>query len=131
MSREGNIDMKFKTLMVIKAAVSFVVGIPMTLVPYKIVQLIGITLSQGGRFTARTYGAALLGYLMLCWFARNVEKSVARKAIIISLFVYDLVGFLAALYAQLKGVMNGLGWIVVCIYLFFTVAFGYFLIKDK
>jgi hypothetical protein len=123
--------MKFKTLMLIKAAVTFLFGIPMTLVPCKLVQLFGFTLTPGGRFPARGYGAAMLGYLMLCWFARNIEQSVARKAIIIALFVYDLFGFLVALYSQLKGVMNGLGWLVVFIYFFFTIAFGYFLIKDK
>lgn len=123
--------MKFKTLMLIKAAVTFIFGILMALVPCKLLPLFGVTLAQGGRFTARCYGAALLGFFMLCWFARNAEKSDTRKAIIISLFVYDLVGFIVALYSQLKGVMNGLGWLVVCIYLFFTVAFGYFLIRDK
>ena len=123
--------MKFKTLMVIKAAVAFIFGIPMAIVPCKLLPLFGVTLDQGGRFTARCYGAALIGFLMLCWFARNAEKSDTRKAIIISLFVYDLFGFLVALYSQLKGVMNGLGWLVVFIYFFFTIAFGYFLIKDK
>lgn len=123
--------MKYKTLMMIKAATAFIVGIPMTLVPCKFLPLFGITLAPGGRFPARGYGAAMLGYLMLCWFARNAEKSDTRKAIIISLFVYDLFGFLVAFYSQLKGVMNGLGWLVVFIYFFFTIAFGYFLIKDK
>jgi hypothetical protein len=123
--------MKFKTLMLIKAAVSFIVGIPMALVPCKLLPLVGITLAPGGRFAARAYGAAVIGYLMLCWFARNAEKSDTRRSIILALFAYNLLGFIAALYAQLKGVMNGLGWLVVCVYLFFAAAFGYFLIRDK
>jgi hypothetical protein len=128
---EGGNSVKFKTLMVIKAAVSFIFGIPMAIVPCKLLPIFGVTLAPGGRFTARCYGAALIGFVMLCWFARNAEKSDTRRAIIISLFVYDLVGFIVALYSQLKGVMNGLGWLVVCIYLFFTVTFCYFFIRDK
>ena len=123
--------MKFKTLMVIKAAVTFIFGILFVLVPCKLMPFFGITLGPGGRFAARAYGAAMLGYLFLCWFARNAEQSDTRKAIVMALFVYDLVGLIAALYAQLSGVMNPLGWFVVFIYLFFTVGFRYFLITKK
>jgi hypothetical protein len=123
--------MKFKPIMMIKAATALIVGIPMTVVPCKFLPIFGITLAPGGRFAARGYGAAMLGFLMLCWFARNAEKSDTRKAIIISLFTYNLLASLTALYTQLRGVMNGLGWLIVCIYLFFAAVFGYLLLREK
>jgi len=112
--------------MVIKAIVCLVFGILLVLVPGPLLSLYGITVGAGGIFMARVYGASLLGNLMLSWFARNAADSEARRAIILDLFVYDAVGFVVALLAQLSGLMNPLGWALVVIYLFFTLGFGYF-----
>jgi hypothetical protein len=121
--------MSFKNLMVIKALVCFSFGILMLAVPYQLLSVFGASLSDGGMFTAREYGAALLGNLFLCWFAKNSGESDARKAIIIALFVYDLIGFVATTLTVIAGVLNPLGWFVVFIYLFFTIGFGYYLAK--
>ncbi|MFQ6002048.1 MAG: hypothetical protein ACE5LG_10365 [Anaerolineae bacterium] len=120
--------MKFSNLMVIKAIVCLVFGILLVLVPAILLSLYGITLGPGGIFMARLYGASLVGNLMLSWFARNAADSEARQAIVLDLFVYDAIGFVVALLAQLSGLMNPLGWSIVVIYLFFTLGFGYFLI---
>ena len=117
--------------MVIKAIVAFLFGVPMVLAPGWLFSYFGVTLGAGGAMPARAYGSAMLGYLMLCWFAKNAEQSDARKAMIMALFVYDFVGLISALYAQLTGVMNPLGWFIVFIYFFFTVGFGYFLVSEK
>ena len=121
--------MSFKSLMVIKALVCLTFGILMLAVPDKLLSIFGATLSDGGMFTAREYGAALFGNLFLSWFAKNAGESDARKAIIIALFVYDLIGFVATTITVIAGVLNPLGWFVVFVYLFFTIGFGYFLVK--
>jgi hypothetical protein len=120
--------MKFKTLMVIKAVVCLVFGIPLVVLPGALLSFLGTTIGPGGTFTAREYGAALFGNLMLTWHARNAGESDARSAIILALFVYDAIGFVVSLLAQLSGVLNPLGWFIVVVYLFFTLGFGYFLI---
>ena len=121
--------MSFKNLMVIKALVCLTFGILMLAVPYQLLSIFGATLSDGGMFTAREYGAALFGNLFLSWFAKNSGESDARKAIIIALFVYDLIGFVATTITVIGGVLNPLGWFIVFVYLFFTVGFGYFLVN--
>ena len=121
--------MKFKNLMVIKAIVCLAFGILMLIIPDKLLSLFGATLSDGGIFTAREYGAALFGNLFLCWFAKNAAESDARRAIILALFVYDLIGFVVTVIAIVSGVLNPLGWLIVFVYLFFTVGFGYFLVN--
>jgi len=45
--------------------------------------------------------------------------------------VYDAVALVAMTIMQLQGAMNTLGWGIVLIYLFFTVGFGYLLIKER
>lgn len=123
--------MKFKSLMISKAIVCLGFGPLLLLVPAQLLNLLGSSYGPGAALTAREYGAALIGNLMLTWFARNIEKSVARKAIILHLFVYDAIALIVTLSIQLSGGLNILGWGIVFVYLFFTVGFGYFLVQDN
>jgi len=121
--------MSFKNLMIIKAAVCLVFGILLLAIPDMLLSIFGATLSAGGMFTAREYGSSLFGNLFLCWFARNSEESDARRAIILALFVYDLIAFVMTSITVISGILNPLGWLIVLVYLFFTLGFGYFLVK--
>jgi hypothetical protein len=123
--------MKFKSLMVIKAFVCLGFGPLLLFVPAQLLTLLGTTYGPGAALTAREYGAALMGNLMLTWFARKAEKSVARKAIILHLFVYDAIALIFTLFIQLTGGLNILGWGIVFIYLFFTAGFGNLLIQES
>ncbi len=120
--------MKFKTLMMIKAGVALILGIPILLVPDFSYSIFGATLGPGGIFAAREYGASMMGILMITWFARNTPASDARRAITLGLCLYDAVGLVISLIALGSGQLNPLGWLAVLIYLFFTVGFGYFLV---
>ena len=123
--------MKFTTLMIIKAVVCLVLGVPILLAPEFLYSLFGASLNVGGAFAAREYGASLIGNLMLTWFAKYADDSDARRAIILDLCIYDIIGFIVTLLAQLSGVLGPLGWLAVLIYLFFAVAFGYLLLPRK
>ena len=121
--------MNFKNLMIIKTLVCLAFGILLLAIPDRLLSIFGATLSAGGMFTAREYGAALFGNLFLCWFAKSATESDARRAIIIALFVYDLIGFIVTAITVISRVLNPLGWLIVLVYLFFTLGFGYFLVK--
>jgi hypothetical protein len=123
--------MKLKTLLVIKAIVCLCLGIPILLVPNFIYSIFGATLATGGVFAAREYGASMIGNLMLTWFARNSQESDARWAIILALFVYDAIGFIVTLLAILSGALNSLGWLIVALYLFLALGFGYFMLAKR
>ncbi len=121
--------MSFQNLMTIKALVCLVFGILLVGIPDTLISIFGAVLGDGGMFTAREYGSSLFGNLFLCWFARNAIESDARKAIILALFVYDLIAFVVTTFTIITGVLNPLGWAIAAIYLFFTIGFGYFMIK--
>jgi hypothetical protein len=122
--------MKFKTLMIIKAVVCLTLGMLILLVPNFLYSLFGLSLGPGGIFTAREYGAALIGILMITWFARNAIESDALRAIILGLCVYDAIGFVITLVATISGLLNPLGWSVVALYLFFAGGFLHFLVNS-
>jgi hypothetical protein len=123
--------MKFKTLMIIKAFVCLCFGPLLLFVPGWLLNFLGTTFGPGAALTAREYGAAVIGNLLLTWLARNSEDSIIRRAIIWNLFVYDGIALIATLKIQLSGGLNVLGWGIVAVYLFFTIGFGYFLIPQS
>ena len=120
--------MKFKTVMIIKAIVCLGFGPLLLLVPGWLLNILGTSYGPGAALTAREYGAALIGNLLLTWLARNAEASAARSAIIWNLFVYDAIALVVTLIIQLSGGLNILGWGIVAVYLFFTLGFGYLLL---
>jgi hypothetical protein len=123
--------MKLKTLLIIKAIVCLCLGVPILLVPNFIYSIFGATLAAGGVFAAREYGASMMGNLMLTWFARNSQESDARWAIILALFVYDAIGVIVTLVAILSGALNPLAWMIVALYLFLALGFGYFILPKR
>jgi hypothetical protein len=122
--------MKFKNLMIIKAVICLTFGFLLLVFPGFLLQFLGAELNPGGLFTAREYGAALIGTLLLTWYAREAGKSTARRAIILDLFIYDGIALGVTTYNVLTGVLNWLGWGIVVIYLGFTVGYGYFWFND-
>jgi len=123
--------MKFKTLMIIKAVVCLVFGFLLLVLPNQLLTIMGAPLGSAGLFTAREYGAAMVGGLMLTWVARDAGESKARRAIILDMFIYNAAGFIVTLVNVLNGTLNWLGWGIVAVYLFFTVGFGYYWFAKK
>ena len=123
--------MKLRTLMIIKAIVCLGFGPLLLFVPEQLLNILGADYSSGAALTAREYGAVLIGTMLLTWYARNSPKSSARKAIIIHLFVYDAIAFIATVILIINGSLNALGWGIAFVYIFFTVGYGYFLKQEK
>jgi hypothetical protein len=123
--------MTFRTLLIAKAAVCLGFGLLLLLVPVALLSLLGAELGAAGTFTAREYGAALIGALSLMWFAKDVQASDARRAILLYLLVYDAIGVIITVPAVLSGVLNGLGWGIALVYLFFTLGAGYVLGQER
>ena len=118
--------MSLKTLLIIKALVCLFFGVLLLASPIFTYSIFGAAVNDGGAFAGREYGAALIGTMLLTWYARTASESRARRAIILDLFIYDGIGAVVTLIAQLNGLFNLLGWAVVALYLFLAIAFGYF-----
>lgn len=118
--------MRIKNLMIIKAIICIGFGIPMLLIPAKLMSLYGLTLDPNGIVMARLYGGALLGNFLLTWLSRNDPGSITLRAAILYLFVYDGINFIVTLVATIIGIMSSFGFSAVAIYLFFTIGYGYF-----
>jgi len=73
----------------------------------------------------RYFGVTMLGIGLLCSFYRGKDFRVLSDLLLV-LFITDTLGFIVALSAQLTGLLNFLGWLVVLIWLLLAVGLGYF-----
>ena len=119
--------MKLSSLMAIKAVVVVIFGVGFVLMPTTAMSFFGITLDPGGTFMTQLFGASFLLLGILLWFARNAPGSeVALRAIVLAVFIGDVIGFIITLMTQLAGLPNALGWLIVALYLLLAAGFGYF-----
>ena len=117
--------MKLRTFLIIKAVVCFVFGIGYVLVPVTVGRMYAINLDPDGVLMARFFAALLIGVALILSLLRNADWNIL-KDITLSLCIADTIGLIVALIGQLTGVMNGLGWIIVTIWLLLALGLAYF-----
>ena len=117
--------MNFKNIMVISTVLALGFGIGFLIFPSPLASLYGLKLSHSGVFIGRLLGAELIGYGLLAWFIRNIVDPSIQRPLLLAFFVTDGTGFIVTLLTQLAGLMNILGWVIVAVYLFLTLCFGY------
>jgi hypothetical protein len=118
--------MTLRTLFTINAIVAVLFGLAFLLAPVPLLASYGVELSDAGLYVARLLGSAFIAFALISWFFRDSPGSSELRAVILALFVSDLIGFVLSLIYQLQGVANALGWSTVVIYLLLGVGFGYF-----
>ncbi len=119
--------MHLKTLLLVNTVVTAAFGLALLFAPGQVTAAYGITADTGLRYVAQLFGVCLLGFAVLTWFAKDATESEARVAILRGLFVTAGLGFFVALVAQLRGVVNALGWSTVAIFLLLALGWAYFL----
>ena len=117
--------MKISTLLIVYALVSLVVGIGFLFAPDLALSLFGVSTDVIGIFLSRILGAAMLALAVLTWSTRHIGPSVARNAILLSLLIFEGLGFVLSLIAQLADVLGPMGWSFVAIFLVFAALLGY------
>ena len=117
--------MKLKNLLVVAAVISALFGVAFVVATGPLLAVYGITLDKAGTLVAQLFGALLIAFAVLNWFARNVTDPQARQAVVLANLVGDGVGFVVILIGQLAGIANAFGWSTVAIYLLFALGFAY------
>jgi hypothetical protein len=116
---------KLSNLLVVSAVIGAVFGAAFLVASGPVAAIYGVTLDRAGMLMAQLFGAALLGFAVLNWFARNVVDPQARQAVVLANLTGDVVGFVVILIGQLGGIANALGWSSVVIYLLLALGFAY------
>lgn len=126
--------MKLRNLFIVNSLVALVFAAGLLLAPKTMLTLFGLNVGSAVRTNAvislvtQLLGAALIVPGLLSWFAGGMQEAGARRSVAISLLVFDLIGFGVSFFVgMLPKVMSAAGWILVVLFLFFTVGFAYFL----
>ena len=119
--------MKLKNLLVIQTVVALGYGLSFVLLPRIVMSVYGIAQGPGAVLLGRYFGLELIAVGLLAGLARNVTDVEARGAILIAYLFSDIVGVIVSVQGVLSGAMSAVGWTASAIYLFFALAYAYFL----
>jgi hypothetical protein len=116
------------TLFLVYLIVEAIFGIGFILAPGPLMGPLGVTLDETSITFARLFGSAIISIPVLLFFARKSASAEFRRGVVYCAFTYLLLSTIILLIAQLKGLMNGMGWGIVILHLVFLLWFGYYLI---
>lgn len=120
--------MTLRNFLTAASIIAFVFGLGFVLIPVQLVSVYNVKLDASGVFVGQLYGAALIGFGVLNWFARNVTDARALQAVVLANLVGDGIGFVIALMGQLANVggISQFGWSTVILYLLLAIGAAYF-----
>ncbi len=119
--------MKLRYVFLVQTIVSLIFAIALLLGPAVTLQYFGLTQGNTEKLLAQVLGSGLVGFALLSWFAKDFSDPKAREGGVISLLVFNVIGFVVSLLGVLSKVTrSGSAWIVVILFLIFAVGLAYY-----
>jgi hypothetical protein len=125
--------MKLRLVFILNTIVALIFAAGLLLAPRTVLGLFGIsvgttvTANASMSFVAQLLGAALTLPGLLGLFGGGMTDAGARRSVVLSLFIFDVIGLAVSLLGMLSKVMNVTGWGIVALFLIFALGYGYFL----
>jgi hypothetical protein len=117
--------MLVKRLLQINLLVSIIIAAAFILAPEQALALYDV---RGGNILytiAQYFGTSHVAFAVLLWLALRAGEPKMLRIIVIAFFAGDLAGSLVLFMAQLRGLMNVYGWILVGLAVLFALGYGY------
>jgi ABC-type transport system involved in multi-copper enzyme maturation permease subunit len=118
--------MKLRNLYLLNTVVSLGFALGFFLMSPFLLGLFGMDNTPDARTLAQLIAVELVVGGVTTLLARDVTDSKATSAINTGNFLAGMLGTVITLRATLTGVMGWFGYVVMAVYLFIAVAFGYF-----
>jgi len=113
-------------LLVANAVVVGLFGVVAVVSPGPLYDLFGGTSDIGSQFLVQLFGATLVGEALVRGGMRRIPPGELRTALLSASFVEYVVALTAAALAQIGGVTNEAGFVIVGLYALFAIGYGYF-----
>ena len=121
--------MPIKTVLTLNSVVAMPFGVLFTLFPEVILSgVYGGELNETGAVLARMLGGEFLCFGVITWLARD-RGLETQLLLALGCLIGFSVGAVALVWAQLAGIFNALGWLMVLTYVFFALAYGVMYLK--
>lgn len=118
--------MKLRNLYLVNSIITLVLALGLILMTSVMVNLFGMNNVAETRALSQLLGVGLVVSGMITLLAREVTDPMAVSAINYSNLIAGVLGVVIALNATLTGVFGWFGWVLVVVYLFIALGFGYF-----
>ena len=117
--------MNFHNLMIVTAVTAIGFGAGFVIAPTPLGAIYGMSSTPISVLALRMFATGRIGIGLLAWLIRKSQDSDLQKSVLLAFIVTDFGAFLVVLFAQLAGLLNVLGWSVVVLLLFLSVAYAY------
>ena len=118
--------MKRSTFLALTAVLAMLIGISLLLSPDKMFTMMAMTVDASTVLTGRMVGAFLFSLGLINWTARNVEDSVAVRAILYGNLSAHVFGLVLDILGVTSGVTNEQAWGSAVIHVVLGSGFAYF-----
>ena len=115
--------MSLKTVFIIGAIVAGFFALVSLLIPTTMLSWYGMESSDALVLMTRFYGAALLAIALMTFHLKNSELTSEVKSVVLALLIYNAIGAIVTIWGQVSNIVNTLGWSIVIIHVFFTIAY--------
>ena len=119
--------MNYRILFVINALVAIAFGLAFLFVPTMALLRFGVDEYASTRLVVQFFGTALLTVGLLAWFAKNITDAGSQKGMCIALLVGSVAGLVMSIIGTATGLIRGLGWLAIVIYVLFMLGYGFLL----
>jgi len=121
--------MPIKTVLTLNSIVAMPFGFLFTFFPgFILATVYGAALNETGATLARMLGGEFLCFGVITWLARD-RGLETQLLLALGCLIGFSVGAVALVWAQLAGIFNALGWLMVLTYVFFGLAYGVIYLK--
>jgi hypothetical protein len=118
--------MNLRNFLLLNALVALLFALGLLLGAPTVLGLFKLKTGPSENLVAQLLGAALLVPALLSLLARDVSEPGSRAAVVLPLLLFDAIGFVISLLGVLAKTAGQTGWLVVILFLLFTLGFGYF-----
>lgn len=123
--------MSHKMVFTVQSVLFFLAGLATLIAPQQLIASYGLSLQQGGVGLARLYGVTAIMLGLITWMARESGPSQARKAIVLGLFIGNILAALVGIYNGLAGGFGTVIWVSVIIWLLLALDLGVLYFKKS
>lgn len=125
--------MKLNTMFLFTAILTFIGGVVIVLFPEVLMSFFTgrPMIDKAPILYIQWFGVALFSYGVMNWLARGLSGIEGRRAILITMFAYCVVGTAVTGLFQFRGLLNSWGWFFPGHLAVLGLCYGYYLFLRK
>jgi hypothetical protein len=115
--------MSLKTVFIINAIIAGFFASVSLLLPTTMLSWYGVVSTDALVLMTRFFGVTLLTIALATFNLKNAEFKSEVKSFVFALLISNAVGVIVAIWGQFANIVNNLGWSIIIIYVFLTIAY--------